>query len=160
MKGRFPDVRPSVAASGIRFPKLRGDDELIVIFQGQKNIKEFLSDDEKADDAIYLILFDGVNTFNLSLSFKLAQQEWKLGNWYYLHNNGEVETKLNPMIDWEIYDLGANGSTVDCDEYLDKKGKLKLDDGIIGVLNYTKLNNPFRGTKHDPKYEEKKSKKA
>lgn len=147
MKGRFPGKTPSVAASGIKFPKLGGDDELIVQYQGAKDISEHIGEKEPA---IYLIFFDGVNTFNMSRSFKLAQQEWKTGFWYYIHNNGEVETKLNPMIDWEIYELGETGKTLDVEKEWIKEGKLKLVPELIAGLNYSKVNNPFRGTKNDP----------
>jgi len=156
MKGRFPNRTPSVAASGIKFPELRGDDELIVQYQGAKDIREHIGEDEPA---IYLILFDGVNTFNMSRSFKLSQQEWKTGNWYYIHNNGEVETKLNPMIDWEIYELGETGATVEVDKEWIKEGKLKLVPELIAGLNYSKVNNPFRGTKNDPTEKPKKEAK-
>jgi hypothetical protein len=157
MKGRFPNRTPSVAASGINFPKLGGDDELIVQYQGAKDISEHIGEKEPA---VYLNLFDGVNTFNISRSFKLSQQEWKTGNWYYIHNNGEVETKLNPMIDWEIYELGGTGANVDVDPNWIKGGKLKLVPEVIADLNYTKINNPFRGTKHDPNKSKKDTKKA
>ena len=158
MTNRFPKQTPSVAASGLRFPEWVGDDEFLVQYQGFKDVSQFLTGDEPA---IYLIFFDGFNTFNISKNYKLEQQKWEQGRWYYIHNNGEVEMSggHNPMQDLEIYDLGKTGTVVEADF-----GKIKLEPEPVAIANYTKLNNPFRRTKHDPVWnkeqKEKKEKKT
>lgn len=154
----FPGRQPSVAASGINFPKkLRGDDEMIVLFQGTKDISQHLDEDEPA---IYLIFFDGVNTFNMSQGYKMAQVDWKTETWYYCLNAGLIETKLNPMVDWEVTALGKSGETVDCSERINKGGKLKLVPEEVSRINYTQINNPFRGTANDPNEKGKPDKKG
>ena len=157
----FPDKNPAITASGLKLPKWGGGDEMIVLFQGYKDISEFLDTKEPAR---YLMLFDGFNTFSLSEGFKLAKMTFEKGSWYFIHNNGEIEmpgTRAG-MIDLEVTLLGVTGEVIKCDNLLDKSGELALTPAVVGPVNYSKIKNPFRGTQHDPmkgKTQEKKDEK-
>jgi len=95
----------------------------------------------------YLAFTDGLQVVSCNQSYALAQVEMTPDNYYYIHNNGEIDTKLGSMNDLEIIELGAAGETIEGipDMYANRLcpgggNSFTCENGLMKELNFKYLN--------------------
>lgn len=150
------NVVQAVVPSGVPL-RLEVDSDCILRFEGKKDISDKVLDEkgepQPPGSVVYLTFNDGKRFVSLSVCYALgtfAEKDPKDGGpepnvWYYIHHQGEVETKLNPMKDLEIRRLGRTGEEIQCPTRVSDDGKLRLASHIIAEINYNRLNYPLRG---------------
>lgn len=126
--------------------KLESDSDCILRFIGQKDISDKMGRD--SGDVIYLVMHDGAKVVSMPTSYALSEMngKWVKDDWYYLHNQAEIEVNpdFNPMKDIVVRHLGPTGKTIKCPKRVSDSGTLTLDAAIIAEINYTRLNYPLR----------------
>lgn len=141
VRGWGGNVKAARFQSGIKL-KLDNDQDCILRFLGTKDISQFTG---SPDPQYYLVFFDGKTVVSMSQGYALAEANFEPGNFYYLHNAGEVELPgRNPMKDYEIIDIGQGGNPVECPERIHESGKFTPSDKNIAECNYERLNYPLR----------------
>lgn len=120
------------------------DCDCILLFLGSKDISDKLGEPEGS--VIYQTFHDGRRFVSMPNSYALTETKFIPYKFYYIHHAGNVQTKpeFNPMKDFEIAELGAEGETVPCDLSRTGSDTIILSLPVIAELNYTKMNYPLR----------------
>ena len=122
------------------------DSDCVLKFIGLKDISDKMGRD--AGEVIYNTFFDGKRLVSAPSSYAMSQSTFIPGQWYYLHCVAMIPSaknpSFNPMKDFEIYQLGSDGESVQCPDRVSDDNTLLLQDDLIAELNYNRLNYPLR----------------
>ena len=130
------------------------DEDALLKFVTMKDISDKLGKD--AGEVMYAVFWDGRRLVNMPMSFALTEADFIKDKWYYVLNGSEVEMGpgKNNMKDFDIWEIGETGYTIECPERIHPSGQITLTDESVAEVNYTRLNYPLRAEVKAP---EKKS---
>lgn len=135
-----------VVPSGIPL-KLELDSDCILRFEGIKDISDKMKPPQDPGSVLYTTWFDGQKFVSMSVTYALqtALDSLEPGIFYYIHNQGEIETDLNPMKDFMIRRMGKVGDVVDpvpMRVHPDRKFTISAESVLDA--NFNRLNYPHR----------------
>lgn len=131
------------------------DSDCLLRFVGYREI--LLPD--TGETVTYLSFWDGKQIVTCHESYAFSQAgKLTEGSFYYLHNNGEIDTKVGTMNDLEINELGIAGTRINGipepyasrltppeeGQERDPEAVLVVSDDTARRLNYSHLNYCFR----------------
>jgi hypothetical protein len=138
--------------SGVKI-RMTADCDMILKHLGDRDITENLTEVQQKINAaadrraVVHSFFDGKTFVTVSAGYASMAAKFQEGTWYYIHNQGEVESSREghqPMKDLLILKLGEDGDSVQCPQRISDDLVLKLEAENIARINYTRLNYPLR----------------
>lgn len=152
MQGWGGEVVQSRVPSGTKI-RMTADCDMILRHLGDRDITENLTEvqqkinEASGKKAIVHSFFDGRIFVSISAGYASTAAKFEPGCYYYIHNQGEVESSREghqPMKDLLILKLGKEGESVQCPQRISDDLVLRLEPDNVATINYTRLNYPLR----------------
>lgn len=143
-KGWGGETKQTVTPSGVKLI-LDEDEECILRFVGEKDISDVMG--KEPGSVIYNTFWDGKRLVSIPCGYATKKAMFTEGTWYYIWVAALIPNRnpsFNSMKDFEIRQLGLEGEKVQCPEKICDDRVLNLNEDVIAVINYTRLNYPLR----------------
>ena len=152
LSGWGAEVVQSRTPSGVKI-RMTPDCDMILLHLGDRDITENLTEVQQKMNAaagkaaIVHSFFDGKAFVSISAGYASSAAKFEPQHWYYIHNQGEVESSREghqAMKDLLILKLGKTGAKVQCPKRISDDLVLNLEPETVATINYTRLNYPLR----------------